>query len=158
MIIRGKKELRKIIQRHQESGKKVLIKRGCFDIIHPGHCRAIKEFKKYADIIVILVMSDSTVKFRKVSKRPINNQLQRMEVIDNMQGVDYVFQDKTKSREEYVKLLKFLKPNILAILKDDAKKQMAYTNPLWQLKQSTDRKNKDFSTTNIINKIIKKYC
>lgn len=60
------------------------------------------------------------------------------------------------SREEYITFLNFLKPSILAVTSVDAKKTKAYSSPYWKLKEFPDKKSPGFSTTAIINKIIKK--
>ena len=84
----------------------MLIKKGVFDIIHPGHVFAIKMFAKEADIVIILTQSDEFTAKKKGSSRPINPQRQRTEVVDGIAGVDYTYPDKSNSREEYIEFLK----------------------------------------------------
>ena len=48
--------------------KKIVMTNGCFDIIHPGHIRILKESKKLGDILVVLVNSDLSVKKIKEKK------------------------------------------------------------------------------------------
>ncbi len=157
MIISSKQRLKKIIEQAKRQNKKVLIKKGVFDIIHPGHIYAVKQFKKLADIIIIFIQSGSLTRRKKGKKRPINSAWQRAEVVEGIKDVDYVFLDKSKSREETLCLLEYLKPDIIAIIKVSKGKTEKYTRPYWELKEFPDKKKETFSTTRIINKIIKRY-
>lgn len=156
MIINSKLKLKQIIETYQKQNKTVLIKKGVFDIIHPGHIYAISQFKKKADIVIILIQSDSFTKLKKGKSRPINSQKQRAEVVSGIKGVDYIFLDKCNSREEYIKLLNYLKPNILAVTALDSKKTKKYKNKFWKLLEFPDKNLPGYSTTEIINKILTK--
>jgi len=151
MIVTEKKALKDIIKDFKNKGKNVLIKRGVFDIIHPGHIYAIKTFKKHCDILIILIMSDELVQIKKGDKRPINSQEHRMKVSDGLSRVDYVYPDSSRSREEYIELLYYLKPSIVAVTKGDTKKTKMYSSKLWTLKEFSDVPG--YSTTEIIEKI-----
>jgi cytidyltransferase-like protein len=156
VIVRSKSKLKKIIEDSKKEGKSVLVKKGVFDIIHPGHVYAIQQFKKKADVVIILIQSDEFTAKKKGKDRPINNQEQRMLVMDGLKGVDYVAKDNSMSRSDYIKFLNYLKPTILAVASTDEQKTREYTSPYWKLIQFPDKKKKGFSTTEIINKILKK--
>lgn len=156
MIINSKSELKEIIKSAKSSGKSVLIKKGVFDIIHPGHVFAIDMFKKKADVIIILTQSDEFTRKKKGNNRPINNQDQRTEVVDGIRGVDYTYQDKSNSREEYLQLLNYLKPTILAVTSSDSKKTKDYSSEFWELIEFPNKKKPGFSTTEIINRVLYK--
>lgn len=126
MIVKNKVQLKKIIDSAKKSGKSVLIKKGVFDIIHPGHIFAINLYKKYADVVIILTQSDSFTTKKKGKTRPINKQKHRNEVLDGLKGVDYVFSDKSNSREEYKDFLLYLKPTVLAVTSIDSVKTKFY--------------------------------
>ncbi len=157
MILNDREKLKKIIQKAQKQGKKVLIKKGVFDIIHPGHIYALSQFKKYADIVVIFVQSDILTRKEKGYQRPINSQKHRAEVLDGLKDIDYIYLDKSKSREECLSLLEHLRPNLIAIIRYDQEKTKRYDRPYWELKEFFDKKKKNFSTSLIIKKIIEKY-
>jgi len=55
-------QLKKIIQEHKKRGQKVVLANGCFDLIHLGHIRYLKESKKKGDILVVALNSDSSVR------------------------------------------------------------------------------------------------
>lgn len=158
MIIKDKDKLKETISSTKRQGEKVLIKRGVFDLLHPGHILVMRMLEKHCDVLVILVISDKCAEIKKGEKRPINPQKQRMEVIDGIKGVDYVFADKTISREEYISFLEFLSPDIVAVTSVDSEKTRTYSRGNWKLKEFPDKRKPGFSTTDIIKRIIKKYC
>ncbi len=154
MIISNKEELKNIIENAKKEWKSVLIKKGVFDIIHPGHVFAIRMFAKEADIIIVLTQSDEFTAKKKGSSRPINPQRQRTEVVDGIAGVDYTYPDK--SREEDIEFLNYLKPTILAVTSVDEKKTKDYSSPFWELKEFPDKAQPWYSTTEIINRVLEK--
>ena len=156
MIIKNKSKLKQIIAQAKKHGKRVLIKKGVFDIIHPGHVYAIQQFKKKADIIIILIQSDKFTRKKKGKSRPINDQEQRMLVMDGLKGVNYVAPDNSMSRQDYIDFLNYLKPTILAVTSVGKQKTRDYASPHWKLIQFPDKKKKGFLTTEIINRVLKK--
>ena len=107
-------------------------------------------------MLVILTQSDEFTAKKKWSSRPINSQWQRTEVVDGIRGVDYTFQDKSNSREEYIEFLNYLKPTILAVTSVDEKKTKDYSSPFWELKEFPDKVQAGYSTTEIINRVLEK--
>ena len=156
MIISTKEELKCIIEAAKKEWKSVLLKKGVFDIIHPWRVFAINMFAKTADIVVILTQSDKFTAKKKWSSRPINSQRQRTEVVDGIAGVDYTFQDKSNSREEYIEFLNYLKPTILVVTSVDEKKTRDYSSPYRELKEFPDKVQAWYSTTEIINRVLEK--
>ena len=157
MVVQTKEELKKIIDNAKRDKKSVLIKRGVFDIIHPGHIYTAQKLKEKADVLIMLTVSDELTKKKKGFRRPINLQKQRSEVLDGLKGVDYVYGDRSKSREEYIALLDYLKPTLLAVTLGDEKKRQAYTNSQWELIEIKDKKRAEYSTTYIIEKVLENY-
>lgn len=156
MQISTKEELKCIIDAAKKTWKSVLIKKGVFDIIHPWHIFAIQMFAKSADIVIILTQSDEFTAKKKGSSRPVNSQRQRTEVVEGIRGVDYTYQDKSNSREEYIDFLNYLKPTILAVTSVDKKKTKDYSSPFWELKEFPDKVQAWYSTTEIINRVLEK--
>ena len=102
-------ELKEVIDRFKASGKKIVFTNGCFDIIHIGHVRYLKEAKALGDMLVIGLNSDRSVSLIKPD-RPINPQDYRAEVLSSLDMVDYVtlFDEETP-----YELIKFLQPDKL---------------------------------------------
>lgn len=97
------------VEKLKKENKKVVFTNGCFDILHIGHVRYLKESAKCGDILVIGLNSDNSVKRLKGETRPINNELDRAELLSELGFVDYVviFEENTPE-----KLLDEIKPNI----------------------------------------------
>jgi D-beta-D-heptose 7-phosphate kinase/D-beta-D-heptose 1-phosphate adenosyltransferase len=76
--------------RKYNQDKKVVFTNGCFDILHIGHIRYLQKAATMGDILVIAVNSDSSVKRLKGENRPINNENDRVELLEALSFVDYV--------------------------------------------------------------------
>jgi len=60
---------------------------GVFDIIHPGHVHTLYEAKKQADVLVVVVATDETVRARK-QREPMHVQDERAEMAGALKPVD----------------------------------------------------------------------
>lgn len=88
-----------------------MLANGCFDLIHVGHIRYLKESKKRGDILVVALNSDSSVRKLKGKGRPILSENQRGEIISSFSFVDYI----TFFNEQKVeRVLMTLKPHVHA--------------------------------------------
>jgi len=101
--------LKKIISELKNQGRKVVFTNGCFDIIHIGHVRYLKEAKKLGDILVIGLNTDGSVSRLKTT-RPIIPQDQRAEVLSALEMVDYIILFNEDTPYE---LIKEIEPDIL---------------------------------------------
>ena len=102
-------ELKETVDRLKAGGKRIVFTNGCFDIIHIGHIRYLKEAKALGDVLVIGLNSDKSVSIIKPD-RPIIPQNQRAEILSSIEMVDYVtlFDEGTP-----YELIKLLRPDIL---------------------------------------------
>lgn len=104
--------------------KKVVVG-GCFDLLHYGHFQFLKKAKEAGDILVVLLESDEKVRQLKGVNRPIHNQSHRAEMLRSLKMVDEVVNLPSISRyEEYLEILKKIKPDIIAITSGDPKKDL----------------------------------
>ena len=83
-------ELKKTVKAIRSSGQKVVFTNGCFDILHVGHVRYLKDAKELGHYLIIAINSDSSVRGLKGDKRPIVSQSERAEVLASLQSVDFV--------------------------------------------------------------------
>jgi rfaE bifunctional protein nucleotidyltransferase chain/domain len=74
----------------RESGKILVFTNGCFDLLHPGHVRYLKQARGLGDALVVALNSDRSVRILKGQGRPILNEKERAEVIAALESVDYV--------------------------------------------------------------------
>jgi len=103
-------ELKQILQGLKAKGKRVVFTNGCFDIIHIGHIRYLREARSFGDLLVVGINSDRSVSIIK-PERPVNSQDQRAEVLASLEMVDYViiFDEETP-----YELIKSVQPDVLA--------------------------------------------
>lgn len=71
-------------------GKKLVLANGCFDLLHIGHIRYLKEAKSFGDLLLVAVNSDSSVRKLKGKNRPIVLEKERAAIIAALRFVDYV--------------------------------------------------------------------
>jgi D-beta-D-heptose 7-phosphate kinase/D-beta-D-heptose 1-phosphate adenosyltransferase len=90
--------------------KKIVFTNGCFDLIHAGHLKVLESCKKYGDILVLGLNSDSSTRWLKGPKRPILKQKERAALLAGFEVVDYVtiFNEPTPE-----KLIKLVQPDVL---------------------------------------------
>ncbi len=60
-IIADRATLKEIVTALQSQGEKIVFTNGCFDLIHVGHVRYLREAKSLGDILVIGLNADSSV-------------------------------------------------------------------------------------------------
>jgi len=88
-IVTKEDALRKI-EALRTAHKKVVFTNGCFDLLHPGHVRYLREARSLGDALVVALNSDRSVRLLKGEGRPILNEAERSEVISALESVDYV--------------------------------------------------------------------
>jgi len=71
-------------------GKKVAFTNGCFDILHEGHIFSLSQAAKEADILIVGVNSDASVKRLKGESRPVNNENSRSLILASLVITDFV--------------------------------------------------------------------
>lgn len=144
--------LKKEIDALRKEGKKIVFTNGCFDLIHVGHIRYLKEAKRLGDVLVIGLNSDRSVSSIKPG-RPIIPEAERAEVLSSLQMVDYVviFDEETP-----YELIKFIMPDVL-VKGGDWKKQDIVGSDIVALTLSLPFVE-GISTTKIIEKIKKSGC
>ncbi|MGA2554215.1 MAG: adenylyltransferase/cytidyltransferase family protein, partial [Smithella sp.] len=102
--------LKNELEELRKKGKKIAFTNGCFDILHVGHVRYLREAKKTADVLVLALNSDSSVRSIKGEERPLVNENERAEMLAALEFVDFItiFEELTP-----LELICCLKPDIL---------------------------------------------
>ncbi|MEJ7822100.1 MAG: D-glycero-beta-D-manno-heptose 1-phosphate adenylyltransferase [Chitinophagaceae bacterium] len=103
-------EIRLQIKRWNLKGKKIVFTNGVFDILHPGHIQLLSEAATYADILIVGVNSDLSVKRLKGNNRPVNSEASRALILSALVMVDAViiFEEDTP-----LELIKLIEPYVL---------------------------------------------
>lgn len=91
------------------AGRTVAFANGGFDLLHVGHVRYLEAAKREADVLVVAVNSDASVRAAKGEGRPVLPESARAELVAALRCVDYVtiFSDATVDR-----LLTLFKPDV----------------------------------------------
>jgi D-glycero-beta-D-manno-heptose 1-phosphate adenylyltransferase len=71
-------------------GQTIALANGAFDLLHVGHVRYLQGAKKLADLLVVAVNSDASVRRLKGPGRPVFPELERAEIVAALRAVDYV--------------------------------------------------------------------
>ena len=133
---------------------KTVFTNGCFDLIHVGHIRYLKQARELGDRLVVGLNSDESVKRLKGKNRPLISQNYRKEMLLAFSFVDdvEVFDEDTP-----LNLINKVKPDVLVKGGDynlseivGAKEVLAWGGEV----KSLDFYD-GFSTTSLIEKIIK---
>lgn len=104
-------EARELASRWRGEGKRLVLANGCFDLLHVGHVRYLREARALGDALLVGVNSDASVARLKGAGRPIMSAAERAEIVAALESVDAVvlFDDDTADQ-----LVSTLRPDIHA--------------------------------------------
>ena len=105
------KQLLPVLLKLRRQGKRIAFTNGCFDLLHIGHLTTLERIKKRADILVVAVNSDSSVRGLKGAGRPVVPAGERARLVAALKPVDFVtiFSEPTP-----LKAIRSLRPDLLA--------------------------------------------
>lgn len=101
-------ELATTLARVRAAGRTIAFANGVFDVLHVGHVRYLQDAARVADVLVVAVNGDASVRALKGETRPVMPEGERAEIVASIRGVDYVtiFHEKSPAR-----LLGVLRPD-----------------------------------------------
>ena len=88
-----------------------VIVNGTFDILHPGHIAMLNTARSLGNYLIVCIDTDRRVKELKGESRPINNQIDRKVMLQNLKAVDIV--EFFDSENELIKLIELYKPSVM---------------------------------------------
>ncbi len=148
----------KISQKLKKEGKKIVTTNGCFDILHVGHARYLGEARKLGDVLIVGVNSDESPYFSTKPGRPIVPEAERLEMLDALKSVDYVFPFSDETPNRWVEMIR---PDfhVKASGKDYTIKDCVEKGSVEKFggKVVLIPKTEGKSTTNIVNQVLKTY-
>src|SRR5262245_48563778 len=71
-------------------GRTIALANGCFDLLHVGHIRYLESAAQEADVLVVALNDDESVRQLKGPGRPIMPAADRAELVAALRFVDYV--------------------------------------------------------------------
>ena len=120
MKIIEKSIIKSVIDKLRSEGKKIVFTNGCFDILHIGHVRYLKEAAGLGDVLIVGLNSDSSISRIKPG-RPLTPEKERAEILSSLSVVDFttIFDEDTP-----YELIRDVQPDILVKGSDWAKKDI----------------------------------
>lgn len=128
--VRSREHLLLELEVHRRDGRRIVLTNGCFDVIHAGHVAYLKDASAQGDILVVGINADASVRALKGEERPIFNEMERLEVLEEFMSIDYlvVFPEDTAHD-----LIDAIRPDIYVKGGDYAPDQIAEFELLKQL-------------------------
>ena len=83
-------ELRQRVEEWRESGKRIILANGNFDLLHVGHVRYLHGAKALGGKLVVAINSDTSVRTLKGEGRPVMPEDERAEIVAALTDVDAV--------------------------------------------------------------------
>jgi rfaE bifunctional protein nucleotidyltransferase chain/domain len=74
----------------RRAGRTIAFANGCFDLLHVGHVRYLEAAAEEADVLVVAINDDDSVRELKGQDRPILAASDRAELVAALRCVDYV--------------------------------------------------------------------
>ena len=102
--------LRDRIRKLKKEGCRIVFTNGCFDILHVGHIRYLRQAAALGDVLVVGLNSDRSVRSLKGESRPYVPEAERAEMLAALEMVDLItIFDEDTPRE----LIAGLEPDVL---------------------------------------------
>src|SRR5437867_10682896 len=97
--------------RLRTEGRRIVLANGCFDLLHVGHIRYLRDARRLGDVLFVGINSDAAVARLKGAGRPLMPVAERIELLAALRAVDHVvvFDDDTADR-----LVTAIKPDVHA--------------------------------------------
>jgi rfaE bifunctional protein nucleotidyltransferase chain/domain len=102
----SRSELVTALQEERRAGRTVALANGCFDLIHVGHIRYLTAAAGEADILVVAINADRSVRELKGTGRPLMPEDERAEIIASLRPVDYVTVFEERSPAELISAIR----------------------------------------------------
>lgn len=144
------------LARHRAAGRRIVFTNGCFDLIHLGHVKYFQFARAQGDLLIVGVNTDSSIRNLKGPQRPIVNEHDRIEVLEELESIDYLvrFEDATPLR-----LIEAIRPDVLVKGADYKKEDVVG----WDVVEQTGGRVAlaplidGRSTSNVIRRILEAY-
>ncbi len=92
--------LKAAVAHARSKGERIVMTNGCFDLLHAGHVRYLRQARAMGDRLIVAVNDDDSVRRLKGDSRPVTPLDDRMGVLAALESVDWVlpFSEDTPQR------------------------------------------------------------
>ena len=103
-------EIEAVAQALRANGKRIAFTNGCFDLLHAGHVQYLQASRNTADVLIVGLNSDDSVRRLKGPERPVIGEEDRAHLLGALSCVDYVvvFEEDTP-----LELIRRVRPHVL---------------------------------------------
>lgn len=138
-----------VVKRIRRAGQRIVITNGCFDLLHVGHLRLLRQARRYGDWLIVAMNSDRSVRALKGRGRPIMPARDRAELLAAVEGVDFVtvFDERTPAR-----VIRRLRPDVLVKGADYQTKEIV--GRAWAKRAVRIPLVRGYSTSGLIHRIL----
>jgi len=107
--VRNLAGLADVVARHRAAGRRIAFTNGCFDVLHAGHVAHLREARALADVLIVGLNSDESVRRLKGPDRPVNPVEDRAAVLAGLTDVDHLVVFDADTAAE---LLEVVRPDV----------------------------------------------
>lgn len=139
----------------RKQGKIIVTTNGSFDILHLAHLNLFEKARSEGDILIVLLNDDESIRKLKGPSRPVVPEKERAQMLSALQSVDYVCifsGDNPLHLIERIKPHKHVKGGSWEEERIKAERELLGR---WGGEFKSFELEKGYSTTNIIDKILK---
>ena len=104
-------EVARLREELDAAGKRLVFTNGCFDVLHAGHVRYLREARALGNALVVGLNSDELVRSIKGQGRPVNSAADRAEVLLGLESVDRV---AVFEGDRATQLIEAIRPHVYA--------------------------------------------
>lgn len=99
-----KKKFIKALEKIRKNKKTIVLCHGVFDLVHYGHILHFKSAKKFGDVLIVSITKDKFIK--KGIGRPVFNQTQRLNYLNEIKIIDLLYVCETESAADSIRTIK----------------------------------------------------
>jgi len=88
--ILSREKLATEVLRRQQAGERAVFTNGCFDLLHLGHVRYLREARSLGDFLILGLNSDISTRMLKGPGRPLVSEVERAEILAALTCIDYI--------------------------------------------------------------------
>ncbi len=84
----SREDLPALRNKTRQAGQSIVLANGAFDLLHVGHLRYLRAAAEQADVLVVAVNSDASVRLSKGPRRPLVPEQERLELLGALPFID----------------------------------------------------------------------